>query len=258
MHPRYHMPLVQFGEPPEADEAMHCRIAVIGDVHGNMRDLDRVLKQMRRVHGTGSGLYAVLLTGDFTRQDSRSRQLAALAEEEVQEVMQTVRLAFTGALVLGVPGNHDIPDVRDSGLIDGAWVHASLHGPLISGIGGSGPAQFGWPYEWTEQDQASWLRMRFPHGIPPGIILSHTPPRGLCDQNTKGMACGSAVLREIADSHRGVFVCGHIHEARGIAQTGNCTVVNAGSLGRPAPWIGYTLIEGSLKEGWKVDFVEVL
>lgn len=256
-HPRPYLSHAQRGPTQPADNARICRLAVIGDLHGNLPALHKVMHEIYKATDGGHNLYALLLTGDFTALDTRRGQHSHAASEEVFDALQCVRMKFTATCVGGVPGNHDVASVADTDILDGRWTQCHQDGLIISGIGGGGPECFGWPYEWSEEDLRDYLTDRFPDGIPEGVILSHCPPKGLRDANIRGHECGSVVLREVAAEHRGLFICGHIHEARGVAQIGDCTVVNAGSLGRPYPWIGYTLIEGSLDAGWKVDFVEV-
>ena len=48
-----------------------------------------------------------------------------------------------------------------------------------------------------------------------------------------GKAVGSKGIRELADRMTGLLVCGHIHEAVGVRQIGQCLCYNAGSLGEP-------------------------
>ena len=49
------------------------------------------------------------------------------------------------------------------------------------------------------------------------IIVSHTPPYGICDETDDGHLCGSRALLKRMKSlpNLKLVVCGHIHEARG-------------------------------------------
>jgi Icc-related predicted phosphoesterase len=74
------------------------------------------------------------------------------------------------------------------------------------------------------------------------IIVSHTPPYGVCDKAGNGSFCGSqALLKRINSlSNLKLVVCGHVHEAKGR----NGVVVNVSSvynmegycIPRPDPW----------------------
>jgi len=48
------------------------------------------------------------------------------------------------------------------------------------------------------------------------ILISHTPPYGILDQNKDGYLCGSMYLRNTLDRVKPKFlICGHIHERGG-------------------------------------------
>ncbi len=74
------------------------------------------------------------------------------------------------------------------------------------------------------------------------VIVSHTPPYGMCDKSNGGQFCGSRSLLARMKSlpKLKLLVCGHIHEARGR----DGIVVNASSVGnregyyypRQDPW----------------------
>lgn len=131
---------------------------------------------------------------------------------------------------LAVPGNCDprdiVPLLGDLGV--------DLHGRRVNvadrtfvGIGGSNPTPFGTPFELSEEEIYGTLR-----GImePGAILVSHPPPRGLVDTVRSGDHVGSTSVRRIVDEFAPpVVLCGHIHEARGVARHGPTTVVNPGA-----------------------------
>jgi Icc-related predicted phosphoesterase len=102
-----------------------------------------------------------------------------------------------------------------------------LGGLRLTGIGGAGPARFGFCYEWSEEDIDN--RIVFAADL----LLCHCPPNGLLDRTKSGEQVGSLALRRIARAHQGVYVCGHIHEAGGVGRLGDCLLLNAGGLGAP-------------------------
>lgn len=253
-HPR--LPLVRRpilpGDPRLQDRAW-C-VAIVGDIHGNTRAVNRVRRTLERLVREGREPHWILFTGDFTGRDTRGGRHAQQAEEEAVELVSSFRRALPGRMAF-VPGNHDPVEIRDTDNLDGLWTRNTSGGLHVSGIGGAGPDRFGWPYEWTESELEAYLEAAFPAGIPSGVILSHSPPFGLLDRTIDGRRVGSQVLREVAERHTGLFVCGHIHESRGEAHVNRCTVVNAGSLGSVHAWTGLVLAEGRDDE-WKVTFLE--
>lgn len=66
------------------------------------------------------------------------------------------------------------------------------------------------------------------------ILISHSPPFGICDTNKDGIHCGSHSLRSWIDSNKPRYViCGHIHEQGGKSlrighktHVYNCSYVN--------------------------------
>lgn len=240
--------------PPHAiDVRRHYNIAVIGDIHGNVVGLQRAVRTLQRLTDNGRLLNWLLLVGDFTGRDTRGGRAQTEAAAEVTTLLQM--LQPLQCPVAFVPGNHDVVRVAHAANQDGRWTRTEHGSIVVTGIGGGGPARFGWPYEWTEEELEQYLAAAFPGGVAPGVILSHTPPFGILDRTVDGRHVGSRVLRELAEQHRGLFICGHIHEARGVHELATCTVVNAGALGNPHPWIGVTLIEGVL-DAWSVRFVD--
>lgn len=204
-------------------------LAVIGDIHANLDNLDRALARAAEVDPAG-----LLLVGDLGANTLhlRWKRDPAVWSERRQAYLLSVervlnRLRDTGLPFAWVPGNHDLPDVPGGGNIDGGAVE--IGGLVVAGIGGAGPDRFGFPYEWDEDDVRA---LELPAC---DVILSHAPPRGTpLDRVPKvDKHVGSAAIRERAEAHAGFLVCGHIHESAGAVQLGDCLCVNAGGLGRP-------------------------
>jgi Icc-related predicted phosphoesterase len=139
--------------------------------------------------------------------------------------------------VLFVPGNHDLRDPVEeiAGVnIDGR-VH-SLRGLSVAGLGGAGPTSYGFPYEWTEREADLVLANLFPdEASSPDIFLSHAPPANTTlDRTARGVHVGSSAVRDWLGRVRPrLFVCGHIHEARGVERIEEVPCLNAGALGEP-------------------------
>ena len=99
-------------------------------------------------------------------------------------------------------------------------------GRTFVGLGGSNPTPFGTPFELSEAEIERTLR---PVMEPDAILVSHPPPKGVVDVVHSGEHVGSTAVRRIVEEFRPPLVlCGHIHEARGIATLGPTTIVNPG------------------------------
>lgn len=209
----------------------------VGDVHAALGRLERALAWLG-----GRQPDALLLVGDFTagvppgwspslRPPDDARRAASdgggagpAATAPVRPALERARA--TGLPVLFVPGNHDLPRVPLEGNVDRRLVR--IGGVRIFGIGGSGPARMGFPYEWTDEALAE---VEVPER---DLILAHAPPAdtGL-DVTQYGEHVGSRTIRELAAGTEGALLCGHIHESPGVERVEGCLCYNAGSLGAP-------------------------
>lgn len=202
-------------------------LGVIGDVHANAR-LAPVLARLRAARESGA-LDGVLLVGDLGFPDVRpgrpdfDRRTRYVAS--VERVLADVRAL--GVPVAWVPGNHDTPDVPGEGNADLRVLDVA--GVRVHGIGGAGPERFGFAYEWEEDD----IRARPEPAC--DVLLVHCPPLHptLGALHGRRGHVGSVAILERAERHRGVLVCGHIHEAPGGAVVNECLCLNAGGLGEP-------------------------
>jgi Icc-related predicted phosphoesterase len=217
-------PETQRATPHEARRP-EVRLAVIGDIHAHFVRLDLVLERIAAASVDG-----ILLVGDlgshdlaYVRRRTPERDARYLAS--IDAVMTRVRAL--GVPVLWVPGNHDLPDLAGEGNVDGRA--GTIAGLRIAGIGGAGPGRFGFAYEWDEDE----VRRR---DVPEcDVLLCHAPPsRCALDRLWDGIRhVGSDALRERAQSHDGVLVCGHIHESPGAVEIGRSLCMNVGGLGEP-------------------------
>lgn len=197
------------------------RIGVIGDVHRAWAVLDPVLRHLSDLRCD-----AVVLVGDLANgghvSRPRPREVWLADAHEVIERVQTL-----GVPVFAVPGNHDQPDLGHPADVDGRVV--SLDGFTIAGVGGAGPARFGFPYEWRERE----VEARLP-GPGVDLLLCHAPPEGVLDRTVHGQHVGSRAIAEwVRAAGPGFLVCGHIHECGGVQRVGERIVLNAGGLGKP-------------------------
>jgi Icc-related predicted phosphoesterase len=107
----------------------------------------------------------------------------------------------------------------------------TIEGMSFYGIGGGIPiTPFGsWSYDFSE-DEAAQLLTDCPSG---GVLISHSPPKGILDIASDGRRLGSTALRDTVMTKNPLLViCGHIHASAGqIDRFGETTVINAGPQG---------------------------
>lgn len=221
---------------PSADEII---LGVIGDIHGELYHLKKVID-----HLAAKPIAGVLMVGDFgSSQYELSRwKKDASRDVLVKEVSRILELVDgLGVPNVWVPGNHDIRDLDLPGNCDRRI--ATVGGLRVYGIGGAGPGRFGLPYEWDEDEIRA---LELPQCE---VILSHTPPANtpLDKLFHADRHIGSEAVLEIAQSHRGAMVSGHIHEAHGTLRINDCLCMNVGSLGDPygLMQVGYVVYDKS-------------
>ena len=104
-------------------------------------------------------------------------------------------------------------------------------GVHIYGVGGGIPVTPFGPksFDFTEDEARNLLR-NCPHD---GILVTHSPPKGILDISSSGMSLGSEAIREVIFKRKPkLLICGHIHESSGREQiTDQTRVINAGPRG---------------------------
>jgi Icc-related predicted phosphoesterase len=136
-----------------------------------------------------------------------------------------------------VPGNSESFEELKAACKD--WKEAIVfHGAVYQlnnyefyGVGGGIPiTPFGdWSYDFSEEEARELLS-----GCPTGgILVTHSPPKGVVDKASFGKNLGSVSIREtILAKHPLLVVCGHIHESSGkYGKLGDSVVINAGPRG---------------------------
>lgn len=187
------------------------RIYLASDIHGSERAA-RMIREDLRDHEPDVFVAAGDLT-DFGPVEYAKDLFSGLAVRTV-----------------AVPGNCDPREIV--GVLDelGVNLHGrktTIGGRTFVGIGGSNPTPFGTPFELSEHDILETLR----NAMEPGAILvSHPPPNGYADVVHSGAHVGSTSVRAIMEEYEpALLLCGHIHEARGVATHGRTTIVNPGA-----------------------------
>lgn len=193
------------------------KLLLFSDLHSDFSIASKLVELSRKVD-------IVAAAGDFcVARRGLDRIIAALSAIEKPAIL--------------VPGNAETHEELIQAC--GSWPSAHvLHGNQATiddvpfyGIGGGIPiTPFGaWSYDFSE-DKARELLQDFPPG---GVLVSHSPPKGVLDLSSDGKHLGSLTVRETIDIKRPrLVVCGHIHGSAGQkARLGQTTVINAGPDG---------------------------
>jgi len=192
-------------------------LLLFSDLHGDFRGASKLVELSRKVDVViGAGDYCVGRRG----LDAIIAVLSAIPKPTVF-----------------VPGNSESYD--ELARACGSWPNAHvLHGSQIIlddvafyGIGGGIPiTPFGaWSYDFAEDEARKLLQDLQPGGV----LISHSPPKGVLDTSSDGRSLGSEAVREIVGTQKPkLVVCGHIHGSAGqTARSGPTTVINAGPDG---------------------------
>ena len=202
------------------------RIVVISDTHGFEGALARFVdtpdgagsspeSRHLRVHGDDFLLPqadVLLHCGDFAASGSRKNQRAAARRLDDFLARQT---HIPEKIV--VQGNHD-PDSPAKVLFPNSkalYVRSSST-LMINGVSFTLE-----PY--SRRMSFRSIRNRMSPSVPSlpacDILVSHEPPKGILDMTYHGFSAGSAYLRELvehAEHKPRLWLCGHIHESRGV------------------------------------------
>jgi len=136
-----------------------------------------------------------------------------------------------------VPGNAESFEELQQATVNWEPAHV-LHGNGVTidgvsfwGLGGAVPeTPFGdWSYDLSEEQAVERLA-----GCPSGgVLVTHSPPKGIVDTNAEGKSLGSEAVRQtIREKQPRLVVCGHIHACWGeTGRLGETFIVNAGPKG---------------------------
>jgi Icc-related predicted phosphoesterase len=122
-----------------------------------------------------------------------------------------------GLLTAEIFKSRGIHYLRDSSVtLDGTVIYGSPWQPFFNG----------WAFN-VEKEEDLYTKFReAPTNT--DILITHGPPWGVLDRNKAGLPCGSTALRDrILEINPILFVCGHIHESRGVSVLGETRCVNA-------------------------------
>jgi Icc-related predicted phosphoesterase len=190
------------------------RILATSDLHC---DLDAA----RAVVGAAHQAEVVVVAGDLANKGQGALPIL--------ELLKTIPRP-----VIMVAGNHDrLAELRNfcAGWRDGHVLHGDglrLHGIPFFGLGGETPRSTDevWNFALSEVQAARALEA-CPVG---GVLVTHTPPKGMCDRQKDGRHDGStSVMDTLRTKAPRLHLCGHIHAGFGQSdQMGDCPVHNLG------------------------------
>jgi Icc-related predicted phosphoesterase len=154
---------------------------------------------------------------------------------DLSSCLDVLRAAHRPAVL--VAGNNESTEELADACREWPQAHV-LHGAAVTlgavvffGLGGGVPVTpFGsWSYDLSEE-QAAALLAACPTGC---VLVSHSPPKGAVDVNSRGRSLGSVAVRDAIERVRPrLVICGHIHASAGQqAVIGPSVVVNAGPSG---------------------------
>ena len=184
-------------------------------------DLHCDLAATRAVIDAAGAADVVVVAGDLGKQGQGALPIL--------ELLKTIPRP-----VILVPGNHDrLAEMRNfcAGWRDGYVLHGDMlriQDIAFFGLGAEIPRLMDavWNFAMTEV-QATRALADCPAGA---VLITHAPPKGLCDRQQDGNHAGSAaVLETLRTKAPRLHLCGHIHAAFGqSAKVGDCPVHNLG------------------------------
>jgi Icc-related predicted phosphoesterase len=193
------------------------RLLLFSDLHSDFQTASKLVEISKDVD-------IVIGAGDF-----------CIGRRGLQKIInELARIEKPSVLVPGNSESHEelimaCRSWQDAYVLHGS--HISIDGITFFGIGGGIPiTPFGsWSYDFSEGEALELLR-DCPCG---GILVSHSPPKGVLDLSSDGRSLGSRAVKETIDLKKpSLVVCGHIHGSAGQSdRLGDSTVINAGATG---------------------------
>ncbi len=192
-------------------------LLLFSDVHGDREACHRIVEKAQEAD-------VVVGAGDF-----------CVMRRNLQAPIDVLSQIRTPTVL--VPGNAETEDELEeacSGWEESHILHGdgcTLENVSFYGIGGGIPVTpFGpWSYDFSER-QARNLLEDCPED---SVLVSHSPPKGAVDRDSKGESLGSTAIRDVIEERQPLLtVCGHIHGSWGEEATlASTPVVNAGPEG---------------------------
>jgi len=151
--------------------------------------------------------------------------------------------------VLAIRGNTDLnricpPMQQAANITDLDACPTKIQAFSFVGVGGTLPLPFVSKICVKEEARLAQL----PFMGPDTVMVVHPPPRGVLDKVGGRFHAGSpALARFIKSAGPGLVLCGHIHDAPGIAQLGSSMVINC-SMGKSSMGAIIDLEKGALPQ----------
>lgn len=194
------------------------RVVFVSDIHSDLAGAERLGKWI--IHNK---VCLVVVCGDFTQEGSCT-------------VAEGIISALNAPKLLAVPGNMDSAEIAQMLESRGMSIHkkfADVQGYRFIGLGGAKPANTYYRINMGELEAEKCLRKLF-EGAEPGrtVLACHSPPFGTGLGRTRaGIDLGLRKVGEIIEEKQPLlFVCGHVHEARGSEMLGRTLCINTGAL----------------------------
>ena len=191
-------------------------IYAAADLHGRSSCVETVIR-----HANRADVHAVVLAGDLVHYrwgHAILGKMAALAKP-----------------VFFIRGNTDPRRIDHQAVHPDHQMYSLSRNPhqcrghQIAGVSGTLPIPFRSRIGWCEAKRLERLAAMIDSR---SILVAHPPPWGLRDRVAGRWHAGSRGLRRlIAAKSPAILICGHIHEAAGIAWLGRTLVVNC-ALGK--------------------------
>ena len=209
------------------------KLLALSDLHGDYSKVETIKHRAGKID-------AVLIAGDITNFGPDS---------DVYKLIDMFDVP-----ILAIPGNCDHPGILETiEKSDAINLHKTCHtiGEVdFIGLGGSNTTPFNTPFEMTDKDIEKSLEDLFDKSRAlRTVLLSHAPPQGYVDELPVGHV-GSPAITKFID-RLSLIVCGHIHEARGLAKKGNTNIVNVGEASK-----GYGALI-TINDDICIEFIEV-
>jgi uncharacterized protein len=191
------------------------KILIFGDIHGDMRALERIVAQPADIY---------IAAGDLSNFGKGLDRCAAV-------------LTGLGERLWVLPGNHETREenaafCKQHGFVDFHRQVRSLGASHWAGLGYSNITPFNTPGEYSEEEIAQALTAF--DGLRPLYLVVHFPPHGTkLDEFAPGKHAGSPALREWVERAQPTYLfCGHIHETAGLTdRVGETQCINVGKHG---------------------------
>ena len=193
------------------------KLLAFSDIHADVRAALNLVQRSANVD-------VVVGAGDY-----------GMPRQDLREIISALKQIKKPTVL--VSGNCETTEALKEACLVWQNVHV-LHGEQVTingmsfyGIGGGIPiTPFGpWSYDFSEEE-ASHLLKNSPSG---GVLISHSPPKGILDISSDGRQLGSTALRDAIIVKKPLLViCGHIHASAGqIDRFGETPIINAGPGG---------------------------